>query len=209
MDKVFALLHQCGALQTELVVILAHHQAPERKAKCEMVLHRCLALESRLTLDWLELDSSPSCCSTSDLACQPTLLPPGPDVTLYRFKSLYIAKIYLLFWIARTVLRRCIHQAEKFITGHSDLTWILQYAGEICRALAFCVQPSNRMSAGHAAMVATSQASKCYIDCADRSMFMWCQGVYSVLQSHGLDIAGAMGRNDRDLWTATNSQIST
>ncbi|KAL3486789.1 hypothetical protein BJX62DRAFT_246553 [Aspergillus germanicus] len=207
MDKVFDQLHECGALQIELAGILAH-EAPGRQAKCEMLLHRCLALESKLTPDWLELDDSPSSCPRSDLAYEPTLLPPDPNMTPYRFKGLNTAKIYLLFWIARAVLCRCVYQAEKVICGCSDAARMHQWAGEIGRAVAFCMQPSNRMSSGHAIMVATSQASKCYIDCGNRDMFMWCQGVYSVIQSHGLDIAGAMSQNDRELWAVANVQIS-
>ncbi|RAH49970.1 Zn(II)2Cys6 transcription factor domain-containing protein [Aspergillus brunneoviolaceus CBS 621.78] len=208
MDKTFDLLHECGALQIELAAILTHHQAPDRDSKCKRLLHHCLALDSGITFERLELDGFPSLCPRSDLACQPTLLPPDPSMKPYRFRALSNAKIFLLFWIARTVLRRCVYQAEKTINKCADATRMRQCAGEICRAVAFCMQPSNQMSSGHAVMVATSQASKCYIDCGDRDMFLWCQGVYSILQSHGLDIAGAMSQNDRGLWAMANGEIN-
>lgn len=208
MDKTFDLLRECGALQIELAAILTHHQAPDRDSKCKRLLHHCLALDSGITFERLELDGFPSLCPRSDLACQPTLLPPDPSMKPYRFRALSNAKIFLLFWIARTVLRRCVYQAEKTINKCADATRMRQCAGEICRAVAFCMQPSNQMSSGHAVMVATSQASKCYIDCGDRDMFLWCQGVYSILQSHGLDIAGAMSQNDRGLWAMANGEIN-
>lgn len=208
MDKIFNLLRECGALQVEFAATLAHDQAPDRELKCEILLHRCLTLESALTFNWLELDDFPSPCPRSDLAYQPTVLPRDLNINPYTFKTLNTAKVYLLFWIAQAVLLRCAYQAEKVISGCSNATRMRQCAGEICRAVAFFMQPRNQMSSGHAVMVAVSQASKCYINCADKDMFVWCQGIYSLLECHGLDIAGAMSRSDSDLWVVVNGQIN-
>ncbi|KAJ5716205.1 hypothetical protein N7493_008116 [Penicillium malachiteum] len=113
MDKIFNLLREYGALQVKYAATLAHDQAPDRESKYEILLHRCLTLESVLTFDWLELDDFPSSCPRSDSAYQPTVLPRDLNITPYSFKTLSTAKTYLLFWIAQVVLLRCAYQAER------------------------------------------------------------------------------------------------
>ncbi|KAL2842914.1 hypothetical protein BJY01DRAFT_216237 [Aspergillus pseudoustus] len=208
LDNLFNMLDECAALQRELRTIVSY-QTPNREAACEMLLHRCSTLESRLTVDWLngpalELDDHPTPCPRIQLAHQPSLLFPDPAVTPYTFKSLNTAKTYLLFWVAVVATCRVVYQAETLISGYSDPSRMIQYAGEISRAIPYCIQPSNQMSSGHAVIFAVSQASRCYIDCGDRSLFEWCQGIYAAIHSRGVDIARGVGEEDLGLWAAAH-----
>lgn len=78
---------------------------------------------------------------------------------------------------------------------------------EICRSVAYCMQPKTQTSAGQAALFAVSQASKCYIECGERDMFMWCQAIYSIIKSRGFDIAFVVSQEELKLWDNTQRKI--
>ncbi|OKL57640.1 hypothetical protein UA08_06981 [Talaromyces atroroseus] len=215
MDQLFEVIAECAILQRDLNSIVKL-QTPLNMEEdpCEALLQRCYKLEKKLQIDWLngpaahKLSGRPSPCRRDRLSYEPSALPLDSDVDPYEFENLGTAKAYILFWIASAVTRRVIHRCEKLLLSREpNPTRMLFYAGEICRSMAYCLQPSTRMSTGHTVMFSIAQASKCYVDCGDKESFMWCQGIYPLISSRGFDIARHMSRAEWKFWNAFQNQL--
>ncbi|KAI2813303.1 transcriptional regulator family: Fungal Specific TF [Aspergillus niger] len=169
------------------------------------------AIALRRDLYWLHmsahrLDGIPTPCSRRNLGQEPSMLPLDPDLAPYNIESLEAAKIYLLFWVASLVIRRVIYQTETHLMRGPDPSRMVFYAREICRSVAYLMQPENRMSSGQILILGLSQASKCYIDCGDKAEFEWCQAIYPFIAASGFGIASLMGQMEWKFWNAAQSQ---
>ncbi|GKZ86331.1 hypothetical protein AnigIFM56816_001384 [Aspergillus niger] len=169
------------------------------------------AIALRRDLYWLHmsahrLDGIPTPCSRRNLGQEPSMLPLDPDLAPYNFESLEAAKIYLLFWVASLVIRRVIYQTETHLMRGPDPSRMVFYAREICRSVAYLMQPENRMSSGQILILGLSQASKCYIDCGDKAEFEWCQAIYPFIAASGFGIASLMSQMEWKFWNAAQSQ---
>ncbi|PYH50687.1 Zn(II)2Cys6 transcription factor domain-containing protein [Aspergillus niger CBS 101883] len=183
----------------------------DREHACHALLQRCFNLEARVHVDWLHmsahrLDGIPTPCSRRNLGQEPSMLPLDPDLAPYNIESLEAAKIYLLFWVASLVIRRVIYQTETHLMRGPDPSRMVFYAREICRSVAYLMQPENRMSSGQILILGLSQASKCYIDCGDKAEFEWCQAIYPFIAASGFGIASLMGQMEWKFWNAAQSQ---
>ncbi|KAL4912771.1 hypothetical protein BDW62DRAFT_193988 [Aspergillus aurantiobrunneus] len=206
LDELFGMIAKCAFLQRDLDKILAQPFPPPKETH-EALVHRCLALECNLQVDWLtgparKLDGSPSPCSRTKFSQEPSILPPDPNITPYEFPSLGTAKTYLLLWVASIVARRVMYKAEKLSHPSPDPKRMLFYAGEVSRSVAYCLLPKRQMSCGQVVLFAVSQASKCYIETGEKEMFMWCQGVYPIIQSRGFDMALRLSEVEWEFWNA-------
>lgn len=210
MDELFGILADCTLIQRELEEILGR-QDLNVEAACGPLLQRCTQLENKLHIDWVashQLDGKPCPSSYKNKReYEPSTLPLDPGVTPYEFPNLYTAKTYLLFWVTSVAICRVVYQIEKLLLlPDPDATRMLFYASEICRSVAYCIQPKTQTSAGQAVLFAVSQASQCYIECGEREMLMWCQGIYSTIASRGFDIASLVSQAELKLWHTTQSQ---
>ncbi|RAK89083.1 hypothetical protein BO79DRAFT_264342 [Aspergillus costaricaensis CBS 115574] len=210
VDELFEVIAEGIALRRDLCKLIG--QSPhDREHACHALLQRCFNLEARLRVDWLHmsahrLDGKPTPCSRQSLGQEPSMLPLDPGLAPYNFESLEAAKIYLLFWVASLVIRRVIYQTETHLLRDPDPSRMVFYAREICRSVAYCMQPENRMLAVRSVLLGLSQASKCYIDCGDKAEFEWCQAVYPCIDASGFGIARLMSEMEWKFWNAAQSQ---
>lgn len=213
MDELFAMIAECAFLQRDVDKISQLPCPNKDEASCEALLQRSFRLVEKLETNWLndgpphKLGRKPSPCrekqnKTEGEVVPSMLLPPDYNpASPYKFENLSTAKAYLLLWIALAVTCRTIYQLERLFLGRSDPTRMLFYAGEICRSVAYCMQPGTFMSAVHIVLFAVSQASRCYIECEEREMFMWCQRIYPLIQARGIDLAVHISEEDWGLWS--------
>ncbi|OJJ70244.1 hypothetical protein ASPBRDRAFT_181960 [Aspergillus brasiliensis CBS 101740] len=211
-DGLFGVIAECIVLRRDLCQLIGRpHHSREPPCQCHALLQRCSKLEERLQVDWLHtsshrLDGKPTPCSRWVFSQEPSMLPLDPDLAPYAFENLETAKIYLLYWVASLLIRRVIYQTETHQLRDPDPSCMVFYAREICRSVAYCIQPKNRMSAGQALLVALSQACKCYIDCGDQAQFLWCQAVYPFIAASGFGIANLLSQVEWKFWNAAQRQ---
>ncbi|KAJ6003320.1 hypothetical protein N7451_005867 [Penicillium sp. IBT 35674x] len=211
VDKLFGIIAQFAFLQRNLESV-AGLDGLHRDRACEALLQRCSKLQETLHTDWLSgaaeaFEGEPQPFSEDGPPPDQTLLPLDAALAPYTFRSLNSAKTYLLFWVASLKISQLICRVEKLLRRNSNPTHMLFYAGEICRSMAYCMQPKIRLSADHASLFAISQASKCYIACGAIDQFTWCQGIYRFINRQGFDVASCVGDADWALWFAAQSQI--
>ena len=210
IDELFGVIAECVSLRKNLGKIVGL-QYTDREQTCYALLQRCYKLEEQLQIDWMhqyahKLDGKPSPCHREKLNHEPSMLPFAPGLAPYEFENLDTAKTYVLFWVASVVIRRVIYQTEKLLCLDPDPSCMLFYASEICRSVAYCMQPKTRMSAGQAVLMGLSQASKCYIDCGQKAGFLWCQAIYPLIATSGFGIALRMSQVEWTFWNAARSQ---
>ncbi|GKZ57633.1 hypothetical protein AnigIFM49718_002956 [Aspergillus niger] len=210
VDELFGIIAEAIALRRDLCKLIGQPHY-DREHACHALLQRCFNLEARVHVDWLHmsahrLDGIPTPCSRRNLGQEPSMLPLDPDLAPYNFESLEAAKIYLLFWVASLVIRRVIYQTETHLMRGPDPSRMVFYAREICRSVAYLMQPKNRMSSGQILILGLSQASKCYIDCRDKAEFEWCQAIYPFIAASGFGIASLMNQMEWKFWSAAQSQ---
>lgn len=210
MDKLFEIIAQLAFLQRNVESVAGLHGFHRERA-CEALLRRCLQLQETLHKDWLSgaseaLEGEPCPFPEDGPPHDHALLPLDAALAPYTFRSLNSAKTYLLFWVASLKISQTIYRIEKLLHQNSNPTHMLFYAGELCRSMAYCMQPKIRLSADHAALFAISQASKCYIACGAIDQFTWCQGIYRFINRQGFDVASCVGDADWALWFAAQSQ---
>ncbi|PYI05125.1 hypothetical protein BO78DRAFT_408525 [Aspergillus sclerotiicarbonarius CBS 121057] len=205
IDELFCVIAECIPLRKDLGKIMGL-QHGDRQHACQTLLHRAFNLEERLQGDWYRLDGKPSPCDRENLGQEPGMLPVDPGLAPYEFDTLETAKTYLLFWVASLAIRRVIYQAEKLLFRDPDPSCMLFYANEICRSVAYCMQPQTRMSAGQAVLVGLSQAAKCYIECGGKTGFLWCQAIYALIARSGFGVALCMNQVEWGFWNAAQRQ---
>ena len=167
--------------------------------------------QERLQTDWLSvaaeaLEGEPRPFPEDGSSHDHALLPLNTALTPYTFRSLNSAKTHLLFWIASLKTCQMIYRVEQLLHRHSSPAHMIFYAAEICRSMAYCMQPKIQLSADHAALFAISQASKCYIACGTKDLFSWCQGIYLFIKRRGFDVASCVSDADWALWVAARSE---
>lgn len=107
----------------------------------------------------------------------------GPS---FEFPSLYIARLYILYWIVLVLVEPWTHRART-LTEASQSTTSSQntstyheyfiskfYADQVCRPLPFCLQPKMKTWGIHVVIASVTQICKPYILLRRKSKFDWC-----------------------------------
>lgn len=86
---------------------------------------------------------------------------------------------------------------------------MLLCADQICRCIGYCMQPQNRISAAQVVLFGISQATQCYIDCAEREKFIWCQEIYQLVSISGFTVVQRLNQEQCDSWNAIQGEPVT
>lgn len=215
-DSLLGVLAECALLH-RLLEGTTSSQSPDREKSYKNILLRCAQLQARLHGEFLdesgyiqELDDKPVTCTRSELGSDPSLQWLDPDLPPYKFNGtkLEAAQIYILFWVAMLVTGKIAYQAQLALSGEAVHTCALFYASEICRSVAYWLQPGRSISFCGPINFGVSQASKCFIQFGMEKEFLWCQGVYSFIKQSGYDIISAVSEQEIALWNRTWGQGS-
>jgi hypothetical protein len=198
LDDLFVLIADIIDIRADLATVKGLPASISREIR-EPILYHCHKLERKVRVDWKAgavdlLDDKPLGINISKLTSTPGPFPSD------QFKSLKAAKLHLLYWTTLAVIHLTIFETEALMHQDRNPQNILLYAGQIYRAVRYCMHPRNRMSSAHAVLLGVSQASKCYIASREKRMFMLCQEVYHIVGSHGIELALRMGEEDWRLW---------
>lgn len=198
MDELFALIADIIDFRADLEAVKGL-PPPISKEIREPILYHCHKLEEKVRVHWMAvaahiLDDEPLCVEINEPCDRAN---PFPS---YQFKSLKTAKLYLLYWSTLAVIHLTIFETEALMHRHPDPQYMLFYAGQIYRAVRYCMHPKHRMSSVHAVLLGVSQASKCFIASREKEMFILCQEVYCLLDSRGMKLALRLSEEDWKLW---------
>lgn len=208
------ILAECALLQ-RILERITFSQGPDREKSYKNLLRRCAQLQARLHGEFLdesgriqELDGTPVTCTRNELESEPHLQWLDPDLLPYKFNNTKTAQIYILLWVAMLATGRTAYQAQLALSGESVPTCALFYASEICRSVAYWLQPGRSVSFCGPMYFGVSQASRCFIQLGMEKEFLWCQGVYSFVKQSGYDIISVVSEQEIALWNRTWGQGS-
>lgn len=208
LDQLFGIVAECVNLQKSLDHIKKQKDSGQ-PASYEPLLSYCHEIENKLQ-DWLtkyapRLDGGPV-SDWNQPKNYPQALPSKSFLEPYRFQSLATGKTYVLFWVISLMVRRILYHTDDLRERAPSPTNMLFCADQICRCVDYCMQPRNRISAAQVILFGISHASQCYIDCADRKKFVWCQEIYPLVSISGFTVVRHLEQEQCNHWNAVHGQ---
>lgn len=198
---------------------------------CELLLQDCLSHRERI-MRWysqneLYIGGPPIFCEPGETPCP--RLPPAEDLfgVPYQFNTPDHARLHVLYWTALTMVQSLIYQARVLVLAHfnpadtfpvnprahGDYLLSEHYAGEICRAVPYCLQPKMKLAGARIILPTMPHIYKPYMHLRDEKRFTWCQKVSSLLADLGFHMAEQLHRTASRYWSLsedpnTNSILS-
>ena len=212
IDDVFRLIAHAAFLLEDLDRIRAaepqDYQA--RQQACDSLVDRAYQLEAKFLPLWFTnkaplIGGKPTIVSREKFASEYDTLHWDPNIAPYDFESLDAAKIYILLWSALIVINRAIYEAQAMLIPEPDPTALLFYVNEVCRSVAYCLQPELRLWTGRVLLFAMSQTCRAYVACGHEEGFCWCQNIYTILGGFGFAMAPDMSQTERQYWDASQA----
>lgn len=212
LDQLFGIVAECATLQRSLDQV-KEQKSSDLPVSCAALLSSCHKIEDKLQKEWLtkyapKFDGGPI-SDWSPPKHDPRTLPSCRFVEPYGFPSLATAKTYILYWVVLLAVRCILYHTENLLERAPSPKNMLHCADQICRCVAYCMQPRNRTSAAQVVLFGISQASQCYIDCGDREKFVWCQEIYPLVSTSGFTVVQRLNQEQCNYWNAVQSQAVT
>ncbi|KAJ5721258.1 uncharacterized protein N7483_009192 [Penicillium malachiteum] len=139
----------------------------------------------------------------------------------FRFANLDTARLYVLYWTSLLLIEILIHEmttsimilesrSEKlsgyFLPSSEQFIMAEHYADEICRAIPYCLQEGMGAWGAHIVVASMNHVTKPFAALRREAKFFWCQEIFQVISSRGMNLAVALGNLSLGLWKSYENQ---
>ncbi|CEJ54055.1 hypothetical protein PMG11_00380 [Penicillium brasilianum] len=129
----------------------------------------------------------------------------------YHFASIEIAEVHMLYWTASLIIYSLFQEIERreefsdttlldpqclnpiYVTRQGGSSPFMKnaelYTDQICRGVGYFVQPHMHILGGHNLLFPVSMAAQFFYRNGINDRYLWCQEVFSFLESLGLGLA--------------------
>ncbi|KAJ6007832.1 hypothetical protein N7540_011808 [Penicillium herquei] len=139
----------------------------------------------------------------------------------FRFANLDTARLYVLYWTSLLLIEILIHEMTTsimilesrnnkssgyFLPSSEQFIMAEHYADEICRAIPYCLQEGMGAWGAHIVVASMNHVTKPFAALRREAKFFWCQEIFQVISSRGMNLAVALGDLSLGLWRSYENQ---
>lgn len=200
MDEIIDILMGCTSLVEQMDAVQSEQDAQNAIMSCLALRAEAKAWYGRFEL----IHGRPLYTTTPDTT---NILQAGFPNPVFperlEFAAIEVAEGHMLYWAALLIIYSLLHglelQKEFFRQGSSSKGQAAMFqegaefhANQICRSVAYFIQPHMHILGGHNLLFPVSMASQFFHRSGLHDQYQWCQEVFASLESSGLGLASVL-----------------